>query len=93
MAAGGEGWLENDGEVAWAQEGRGKEGKAVGSNLTPLRSSCGGLLRGRSGGPAARRAAEARQWQAAEELGVLGFLGRKAAAATWGEVLGHGALK
>jgi hypothetical protein len=63
------------------REGKGKREKRLASILAPLRSSCGGLRRGKSGGAAARREAEARQWRAAEELGVLGFFGRKAAAA------------
>jgi hypothetical protein len=62
-----------------------KTEKRLVSNLTPLQSSCGGLRRGRSGGAAVRQAAEARQWRAAEELSALGFFGRKAAAAAWGE--------
>jgi hypothetical protein len=81
-----------DGEVAWTREGRGEEGKQLVSILTPLRCSYGDLRRGRSGGEAAQRAAEAWQWRAAAELGALGLFGRKAAAAAWGgEELGHGA--
>jgi hypothetical protein len=69
-----------------------KREKRLVSNLTPLRSSCGGLRRGRSGGATARRAAEARQWWAAEKIGALGLFGRDTAAAAWGKELGHGGL-
>jgi hypothetical protein len=67
------------------RRGRVSVRRQLASILTPLLSSCGGLRRGRSGGAAARWATEAQQWQAAEELGALGFFRQKPAAAAWGE--------
>jgi hypothetical protein len=65
------------------QRGRGKSGwRASLPHCGAPAAACGGE---RSSGAAARRVFEAWQWWAAEELGALGFLGRKAAAAAWGE--------
>jgi hypothetical protein len=71
------------------EKAEGKREKWLASILTPLRGSCDGLRRGRSGGAAVQRAAEARQWRAAEELGALGFSGGRQRLRL-GE-LGHGA--